>query len=186
MKQFVAGFCAGMAVLVAGVFLYLYAGFLDPSAARTPSAFESAEAMKFLDASVEWRASRRNSPIPPTSHNLQTGLRLYEADCASCHGDRASPHGALGLALYPRAPQFLEDAPDMPEYENFYLIRNGIRWTGMPGWSAVLSPDQTWILATFLSHINRLPPAVSAQWKPGSPASAPAPPARPAGESGHE
>jgi mono/diheme cytochrome c family protein len=52
----------------------------------------------------------------------------------------------------------MEDAPDMPENENFYvIIKHGIRFTGMPGWGKNFSDDQIWKLTSFLSQIGKLP-----------------------------
>ncbi|MDR5729819.1 MAG: hypothetical protein RB191_20595, partial [Terriglobia bacterium] len=65
----------------------------------------------------------------------------------------------------PRAPQFVDDAPDMSANQNFFIIQHGVRWTGMPAWKQSLSDQQMWQVTTFLSHMDKLPPQVSAQWK---------------------
>lgn len=172
--------------MAGAVYLFLRLGLLDPSAAQPPSKFESTEAMKFLDAAVGRRAADRENPIPPTGENLQAGLRIYEAHCASCHGDRMNPRSSVGMALYPRAPQFLGEAPDMPENQNFYIIRNGIRWTGMPGWKNVLSESEIWKLTTFLAHINDLPSDINQKWNAIPPASPVTPSIKPKGANRNE
>ena len=101
-----------------------------------------------------------NRPI-----NLVAGMTIYQANCASCHGDAHRPHGVLADALYPRAPQFIEDAPDMPENQNFYIIQHGIRLSGMPAWKQALNEQEMWRVTAFLSQMDKLPPQVSAAWK---------------------
>jgi hypothetical protein len=71
----------------------------------------------------------------------------------------------LADALYPRAPQFVEAAPDMPENQNFYIIQHGVRLSGMPAWKQVFGEQEAWQMTTFLSHMDKLPPQVSAAWK---------------------
>lgn len=186
MKCFLMGLFAAIAGLTIGIYVFLRLGLLNPGAARPPSKFESMQAMKFLDAAIERRAARRSNPLSPSEENLRAGLRIYEAHCALCHGDRANQRSAVGLALYPPAPQFLEDAPDMPEYDNFYIIQNGIRWTGMSAWKDVLDENETWKLTLFLAHINHLPPGVSKEWKTIPSASHSAPSARHQGANRHE
>jgi mono/diheme cytochrome c family protein len=61
----------------------------------------------------------------------------------------------------------MEDAPDMSENENFYIIKHGIRFTGMPGWGNVFRDDQTWKLTAFLAQMGKLPPSVDQEWKKG-------------------
>lgn len=165
MKRLLIGIFIGIVGLAGGVFLFLRLGLLEPGAARPPSQFERVEAMKFLDAALTRYAPRRSNPFPASETNLLAGMRIYKAHCALCHGDPAHPRSAVGLALYPRAPQFLEEAPDMPEYQNVYIIRNGVRWTGMPGWKNVLSKDDIWKITAFLAGIRHLPPVVDEEWK---------------------
>ena len=64
----------------------------------------------------------------------------------------------------------------MAENQNFYIIQHGIRWTGMPAWNKTLSENQTWQLVTFLSNIEKLPPAALKELEPPAiPLRAPAP-----------
>lgn len=53
----------------------------------------------------------------------------------------------------------------MPENQNFYIIQHGIRLSGMPAWKQALSEQEMWQVTTFLSHMDKLPPQVSAAWK---------------------
>ncbi len=171
MKTFLLGAIVAIAVLGAGGYLFLRLGYLDPRASRKPSRLEMDEAMKFLDASVNRRAPRLRDPLPADAATLVRGLGIYEERCAICHGDAARPQSEIGLALYPPAPQFLETAPDMPAHDTFFILRNGIRWTGMPGWKSVLSTERIWTLVTLLGHMENLPPAVWKAWRADGPAS---------------
>jgi hypothetical protein len=71
----------------------------------------------------------------------------------------------LEESYYPPVPRFPEDAPDMPENENFYIIKHGIRLTGMPGCGNNFSDDELWKLTAFLSQMGKLPPSVEQEWK---------------------
>jgi mono/diheme cytochrome c family protein len=122
-------------------------------------------AMPSLDAAVDRHAPEAQNPLQPTDANLTAGMMIYQANCASCHGDIHRPHGLLADALYPRAPQFVEDAPDMPENQNFYIVQHGVRLSGMPAWKQALTEQEMWQVTAFLNHIDNLPPQVSAAWK---------------------
>jgi len=165
MFRFVSGFIAAIVVVVLAGFLWLRLGFVDARADAPESALERAVAMPALDASVRRHASRVQNPVAATDDNLVAGMKIYQNHCAGCHGDIHQPHGTLGDSLYPRAPQFLEDAPDMPEYQNFYIIQHGIRLSGMPSLRNSLKEEEIWQVTTFLSHMDKLPPQVSDQWK---------------------
>lgn len=165
MLKFFLGFAvAVLAVLIAG-FCYVRFGFVDPRADLPVGWLESKIAMPALDAAVDRRAPEAQNPLQPTDANLIAGMKVYQPNCASCHGDIGHSHAQLADALYPRAPQFVEDAPDMPENQNFYIIKHGIRLSGMPAWKQTLSEQEMWEVTTFLSHLDKLPPQVSAAWK---------------------
>jgi mono/diheme cytochrome c family protein len=186
MKHFVLGVLVTILALVGGVYFFLRLGFLDLRADQQPSRFEDGMAMKFLDASVGRRARQRPNPFQASTKNLEAGLNTYETHCSLCHGDPANRRSPVGTTLYPPAPQFLEKAPDMPENQNFYIIRNGVRWTGMPGWKKVLSRDQIWKLTAFLAHIQHLPPAVQQEWKSAASLKSSTPTVKEQGANRHE
>jgi mono/diheme cytochrome c family protein len=165
MRNFLFGFFAALVAVGLAGFCYVRFGFVDPRADIPVDALEERIAMPSLDASVDRRARAINNPVGPTDSNLIAGMKTYQANCAVCHGDVYHSHAMLADALYPRAPQFLEDAPDMPEYQNFYIIKHGIRLSGMPAWDGALRDAQMWQVTTFLSHMGKLPSEISEQWR---------------------
>jgi cytochrome c553 len=63
-------------------------------------------------------------------------------------------------------PQFWrveEDDVPAPE-EAFVAIRDGIRYSGMGAWNGMLSEQQMWQLANFVSRMHHLPPDVNRAW----------------------
>lgn len=165
MLKFLLGFALAVVVVLACGFCYVRFGFVDPRADMPINWFESKVAMPALDASVDKRAPDAHNPVQPTDANLIAGMKIYQSSCAGCHGDVQHAHSGFGDAFYPRAPQFVEDAPDMPENQNFYIIQHGVRLSGMPAWKGVLKEDEIWQVTTFLSHMDKLPPQVATEWK---------------------
>ena len=188
MIKFFLGFVAAIALAVLAGFCYVRFGFVDPRADIQPGSLEENLAMPALDASIDRRAPAMTNPIQPTEENLLSGMKIYQASCSGCHGDISHPHQAFGDSFYPRAPQFMEDAPDMPENQNFYIIEHGIRLSGMPSWKTALQQSEIWQVTTFLSNINKLPPHILDGWKAASAGSGPTPPsasnAKPATQGG--
>lgn len=176
MRNFLMGFLVAAITVPLVAFACIRFGMMDSRADIPVSALEQRMAMPSLDASLERRAPQAKNPTDLTDSNLVAGMNIYQSNCASCHGDIHHPHGSLADALYPRAPQFLEDAPDMAENQNFYIIQHGIRMSGMPAWKRALSEQQMWQVTTFLSQMDKLPPQVSDQWKLAAGGASAAPP----------
>lgn len=165
--KFLMGCIVTVALFAVGAYVFLGLGLFSFRADQAPSKFEQKHAMQALDASTKRHAPDAKNPILATDANLLEASKLYKTNCASCHGDPGSPKPVVGSSFYPPAPRFMEDAPDMPENENFYIIKHGIRFTGMPGWGNVFRDDQTWKLTAFLAQMGKLPPSVDQEWKKG-------------------
>jgi thiosulfate dehydrogenase len=165
MRRFWFGFIAAVVIVLLVEFLWVRLGFVDPRADIPENALERRVAMPSLDASLDRHAAEARNPVAATEDNLLAGMKIYQNNCAGCHGDVHQPHAAFGDSFYPRAPQFMEDAPDMPDNQNFYIIQHGVRLSGMPGWHTLLNDQEMWQVATFLRHMDKLSPQLSNQWK---------------------
>lgn len=165
MAKFFAGFLVGILALLVASFFYLRFGFVDPRADIPITALENFIALPSLDASVDRRASDVRNPVPPTDNNLIAGMKIYQANCSSCHGDIDRPHAMFADGLHPRPPQFVKKAPEMPENQNFYITKHGIRMSGMPAWKQLLTDEQIWQVTGFLAYMDKLSPPVSEAWK---------------------
>jgi thiosulfate dehydrogenase len=165
MRNFIGGIIIGAMALAVGVYGYARLGFLDLRADQKPSALEERVAGSAMDASTERHAPQQDNPLPSTPENLLAGARLYRDKCSDCHGGPANPTSDYGGSFYLRAPQFMKQAPDMPEHENFYIVKHGVRWTAMPAWGNVMTDSEIWQVVLVLSHFEKLPPEISEELK---------------------
>ena len=70
--------------------------------------------------------------------------------------------------FHPQVPQFGPHLPRKPDWQPFWNIKNGVRYTGMPPWEDLLGKSvdtSMWKLAGFLNHLDSLPPAVNEEWQ---------------------
>lgn len=160
MRNFVRGILVTLVVLAFGGWLYLRLGYRDLRANTGPSWLESEIAVTALHASAARHAPRQQNPIQSTEANLLDGARLYRDKCADCHGRPDNPVSDYGGSFYPRAPQFMNVRPRLPENQNFYIIKYGVCWTAMPGWGNIMADSEVWQVVTFLSHLETLPASV--------------------------
>jgi thiosulfate dehydrogenase len=179
MRSFILGIIFTLAVLILGGLSAALLGFIPTTANVAPPKFETHLAMSAVDASTEKHAPHINSPVQPTADNLIDGMKLYNMNCAGCHGGLDRKPSPQANSFYPPPPQLVQDPPDDPEWHNYYVIRNGIRYTGMPAWDKVLSDQDIWKLTIFLSHMEKLPAAAQDYWKNAIGV------APPSGEAGH-
>lgn len=183
MRNFIFGVVITILVLAIGGTGLALLGFVPTNANTTPPKIEQQIAMSALDASMERRAPRVNNPVPPTDENLIQGIKIYTMNCAGCHGGLDRKPLEFGRSFYPPAPNLILDPLDDPEWHVFYAIRTGVRYTGMPSWEKNISETDIWKVTTFLTRVEKLPPAVQDYWKKAAGTN---PPAESKEEHGHK
>ncbi len=119
------------------------------------SAIEAFLTGKLVTLGIPSSERTRANPLAAavTSDDVAAGRELYQAHCDVCHGHDGAGKTAAGGGMYPPPARLQSDAlAKRTDGDLFYLIRNGIRNTAMPGWQ--LPDRETWRLVLY---IRRLP-----------------------------
>lgn len=138
--------------------LLLRRGF---SAREEPTAYEAAIARRLRHLAVPAAARRMKNPVPLEDGVLAEGRAHFADHCASCHGNDGKGQTALGRNLYPKAPDMqLDETQQLSDGELFYIIHNGVRFTGMPAWGDGTPEDDldSWKLVHFIRHLPQITP----------------------------
>jgi mono/diheme cytochrome c family protein len=91
-------------------------------------------------------------------------MKIFRANCAGCHGEFGHPSQWGTTGFYPRVPQFADVPPTLSAPEMFFVVKNGIRYTGMGAWDGMLSDGEIWQVVTFLNNLKSLPEPVATEW----------------------
>jgi mono/diheme cytochrome c family protein len=152
-------------LVVAVVVVVLGVGFLAASilhngmsAKATPTSLEVMMARRARHMALPREARALQNPVAATPENLREG-RLHFADhCAICHGNDGSCDTMMGSGLYPKPPDLrLAGTQNLSDGELFWIIENGVRFTGMPAFSTHEStPEDSWKLVLFIRHLPQL------------------------------
>lgn len=136
------------------------------SANATPTRLEEFAARNARHLAIPSNARAAQNPVLD-SPEVQREARLHFADhCAICHGNDGSGDTPIGNGLYPKPPDLRKpETQDLSDGELFWIIENGVRFTGMPAFSG--NKDHTnggnhgngqdsWKLVHFIRHLPRL------------------------------
>jgi mono/diheme cytochrome c family protein len=146
-----------------GAYLYFTGGSAPVATTDSDMPFEHYLAHKALDARIA-KDMPKNIPIQPNEANYLAGAELYKQHCGVCHGLPLSPKTAIATGMYPRPPLLFEGkgVTDDEPGESYWKIFNGIRLTGMPGFSKSLTETQIWQVALLLANADKLPASAKA------------------------
>lgn len=146
-----------VALLLLGAALVgAFATWFDLSALPTPGPVETYAARKIKQWLV-YRESRGAALQEPstTSESPENGGLIFQSDCAFCHGSDGRNPSNVGRALYPRAPALVTaEVQGWSDPELFWIVRNGIRLSGMPAFGKQLSHEQIWNLVRYIRSLK--------------------------------
>lgn len=157
--KFILGFLVGIAAVAAGIFLYLHFGPLPVAVADAPFPYEKQIVKLPLNARIDREV--KTPPFGTSEDVFESGAQVYRTQCASCHG--VPGHDvASAKYMYPRAPQLwrkhgnsgVVGVSDDSAGETYWKVANGIRLTGMPAFSHVLTDTQMWQVSLLLKNAN--------------------------------
>jgi mono/diheme cytochrome c family protein len=127
------------------------------SARATPTRFEAMLARNMRWLALPSGARTTPNPVRVSPENLRDA-RLHFADhCAICHANDGSGDTPIGRGLYPKPPDLRQDdTQKLADGELFFVIENGIRFTGMPALGGGHSNEDSWKLVHFIRHLSQL------------------------------
>ena len=91
---------------------------------------------------------------PHQAPDLVRGAKLYEAQCASCHGAQGHGNGPLAKGLNPMPADFHASARQEQRnvYALFYAITLGVQGTAMQSYAQTLKENDRWALAFHVAN----------------------------------
>ena len=92
-------------------------------------------------------------PADLTGHKrVVAGTSHFAEHCSSCHSAPGVVSGELAKGMYPQPPVLTDAASQWSSGERFWIIRNGIKMSGMPGWPDH-SDEDIWNIVAFLGRL---------------------------------
>lgn len=142
-----------LVAVVAGAFIWSGAYNIaadDPHWALTTRILETAR-----ERSIEARLSGIAVPGLADQSLVRNGAGNYDEMCADCHRHPGEDQSELGGGMYPAPPDLSEDPVDDPA-EAFWIIKHGIKMTGMPAWGQHMDDRAIWGLVAFLQQMPEM------------------------------
>jgi mono/diheme cytochrome c family protein len=158
MRTVIASILVAALVVLLGGFVVIYAGVYDVAATAphwpvTHWVMETARIRSI-------KAHAAGIQVPPNFDdpaNIPIGVEHFAAHCAVCHGALGVPKGDIAHGLYPQPPDLALTAQAYTDGELFWILKHGIKMTGMPAWNDH-SDKELWATIAFVRTLQGMTP----------------------------
>lgn len=113
---------------------------------------------KAMRQSVRHRGNEVAVPALDQPGTLARGLSLYRLHCLQCHGAPGVAPEPFALGLSPPPANLAHTARTWPAAELYWVIKHGVRMTGMPAWHYRLSDTDLWAVTAFVHTLPAISP----------------------------
>ena len=141
--------------VVAGLIL-VYSGAFNVAVSWKDPALMRWVLVSTRENSIERRAASIEVMPIQGAEQIENGFRSYREMCVDCHALPGMDESALAKGLNPAPPILDEEAEHMSAAELFWVVKNGIRMTGMPGWGITHDDAELWDIVAFLKKMPEM------------------------------
>ncbi|GKT11602.1 MAG: hypothetical protein ISEC1_P0568 [Thiomicrorhabdus sp.] len=152
-----------LVAMIISAIIFIWTGAFNMSAKDKHWDITTAALTLIRERSITVRAN--DIIVPTTLSNpdmITKGAKNYDAMCSQCHLAPDMQPTELHLGLYPQPPILFNKEPDEHQHhehklvDTFWIIKNGLKMTGMPAWGDFHSDEQIWELVAFVSQMGSM------------------------------
>lgn len=140
----------------AGVLLVAWLGLYNVAASAGHWPIVEAFLRFGMENSVKARASDTPPPKLDDIDLIRLGAGHFHGGCAYCHGAPGSPIGSVAGSMLPPPPDLSRRTNRWNDQELFWIVKHGIKYTGMPAWPVLERDDEVWAMVAFVRALPKL------------------------------
>jgi mono/diheme cytochrome c family protein len=106
--------------------------------------------------SVQFRTGSIDVPDLSDRQRISSGMAHYRSHCVQCHGAPGVAPEPFSFGLLPAPANMVAAAREWEPAELYWIIRHGIKMSGMPAWEYRFSDNEIWDVVAFVKHMPRL------------------------------
>jgi mono/diheme cytochrome c family protein len=137
----------------------LYVRLRGVSARNEPGRAEAFIATRLRRIAIPRSARDMTNPVTQSREVLSQAMEHFADHCSFCHANDGSGNTPIGKGLFPKPPDMRRaNTQNLTDGEIYYIMQNGVRFTGMPGFGDADNPrdEDTWKLVHFIRHLPNI------------------------------
>lgn len=147
---------AVIGVLALGGFLFAWSGLYSVAASSGHWDVTRWFLQFTMRSSVRTHALGIEMPDVDAARLVRQGAGHFHTGCAPCHGTVEGDPPMIPRGMTPHPPLLGPVIEQWDDEELFWLVKHGIKYTGMPAWPSQVRDDEVWAMVTFLNELPEL------------------------------
>jgi len=147
-------------LLLLGVSAFIWFGIYNIAANEKHWAVTNSLIEMLRDRSIEVRSENIVAPKDIQESAISPAVAAnYDEMCSVCHLAPGKEVTELHEGLYPQPPVFYKAEAGHSDHDiknNYWVIKNGIKLTGMPAWGESHTEKEIWALVGFINKLNTM------------------------------
>ncbi len=148
-------------VVVADIYVawYLFSGKYYVGADRVDNPVTAAMIHGVYEASLAEHVRDVAAPDLNDEARIREGADHYAEMCTGCHLAPGVDTSEIRQGLNPKPPRLDQAAAQIPPARMFWVIKHGVRMTGMPAWGQTHADAKIWAMVAFVRQLPQMTPA---------------------------
>jgi mono/diheme cytochrome c family protein/ketosteroid isomerase-like protein len=155
MRNLLLGIVLTVVAMAAACGIVVGAGVYNVAADEQHTGFVYNLLATARDRSITARAADVEMPDLGDPERVRRGAGNYDAMCVGCHLAPGADETEISKGLYPQPPN-LSAATAFDPARAFWVIKHGIKATGMPAWGKSMDDQYVWDMVAFLRELPRM------------------------------
>ncbi len=158
MKKFLIALEVLILLLIGGGLLFIYSGIYNIAASEPHFPVVKWVFDTTMENSV--RAHAEAVKLSPfyESASMEEGFRSYSEMCEMCHSAPGGEPSEIGKGLNPDPPELSDETEEWSPEEVYWILKHGIKMTGMPALGPTHSEKELWTITAFVKKLPNISP----------------------------
>ena len=149
---------AEIVLFVVGFVVVVYSGIYNVAATKPEPGATDWVLSTTMDRSVHHHAAGIRVSATYESPDPSEGYEHFSEMCVACHGAPGIEPSEMGKGLNPRALDLSEAANEWTPSEVYWIVKNGIKMSGMPAFGPTHDDEKLWNITAFVKRLPGLAP----------------------------
>lgn len=154
----VAGALGLLVLLALAALFVVYTGVYNVAATEEHASLTRWAFDTTFHNSVDRRAEEIAAPENLTPAMAAAGASAYKSMCQHCHAGPGVERASWASGMRPRPPHLTEAAAEWKPAEVFWIVKHGVKMTGMPAFGPTHDDQTLWNLVAFVKDLPAMTP----------------------------